>query len=64
MAKEPKKKARRVLGKKRVQFTMFPSTHEELERQAAEANTTMSEYVEEVLQRHFKARRAKEGDLR
>jgi predicted translin family RNA/ssDNA-binding protein len=59
MAKEPKKKARRALGKKRVQFTMFPSTHQELERLAAAANTTMSEYVEALLLRHFKARRTK-----
>jgi hypothetical protein len=39
---------------------MFPSTHEELERLAAEASTTMSEYLEELLLRHFRARRAKE----
>jgi hypothetical protein len=63
MAKQPKK-ARRALGKKTVQFTMFPSTHEQLERAAADANTTMSEYVEALLLRHFKTRRSKEDGER
>ncbi|PYK18116.1 MAG: hypothetical protein DME55_07810 [Verrucomicrobia bacterium] len=56
MVQKPKKKSRRPLGKKKVQLTMLPTTHELLDQAATEATTTMSEYVEQILLRHFKAR--------
>ena len=61
MAKQKKRPGRRPLGKMSLQLRVSESTHEELARLAALDQTTMSEYAEAVLERHFKARRAKGG---
>jgi len=62
VAEPVKKMGRPSLGKDTVQFRLRRSTRAELRRVAALDQKTMSEYVEEVLQRHFKARRAKGND--
>jgi hypothetical protein len=59
-------RGRPATGHIKVQFNIRPEINRMIDLGAANQEITRSQYieslVEEVLQRHFKARRAKEGD--
>jgi len=55
--KPPKKTGRPSTGKITVQLRMAESTKAELEHLALQEHRTLSEYAENVLLRHFRARR-------